>query len=205
MEKGIIYILTNPAMPNLVKIGKTSRDDVKIRMGELYKTGVPVPFECSFAGKVNDINKIEKAFHKAFRPYRINKNREFFEIEPEQAIGLLEIICDEDVTPQVAAEPDSLEVDTASIQAGKRLANKRRQRFNFLEMGIPIGSILDSNYNDETCKVVNEKQVNFRNEVMSFTRATRIKLDNKYNVAPAFYWLFNGVLIRDIYNETYSE
>jgi len=71
MEEGIVYILTNPAMPNLVKIGMTTRLEVGIRMSELYTTGVPVPFECSFAGKVADVKKVEKAFHKAFGPYRI--------------------------------------------------------------------------------------------------------------------------------------
>ena len=53
MEEGIVYILTNPAMQNLVKIGMTTRLEVGTRMSELYTTGVPVPaFECSFAGKL---------------------------------------------------------------------------------------------------------------------------------------------------------
>ena len=49
---GIVYVLTNPAMPGLVKIGKTSRGSIDVRLNELYSTGVPVPFECAFAGKV---------------------------------------------------------------------------------------------------------------------------------------------------------
>ena len=42
---GIVYLLTNPCMPGIVKIGKTSRTDLQNRMKELYTTGVPVPFE----------------------------------------------------------------------------------------------------------------------------------------------------------------
>ena len=42
----IVYVLTNPAMPGLVKIGMTDRDDVQRRMSDLYTTGVPLPFEC---------------------------------------------------------------------------------------------------------------------------------------------------------------
>lgn len=41
----IIYALTNPAMPNLVKIGKTESQDPQVRMDQLYNTSVPLPFE----------------------------------------------------------------------------------------------------------------------------------------------------------------
>jgi len=62
---GIVYVLSNPSMPGLVKIGKTSRGSVLMRLSELYSTGVPVPFECEFAGRVEDEHKVEKAFHMA--------------------------------------------------------------------------------------------------------------------------------------------
>ncbi len=52
MEYGIVYLLTNPVMPGLVKIGMTTQEDIDKRMKELYTTGVPVPFECQFACKV---------------------------------------------------------------------------------------------------------------------------------------------------------
>ena len=201
MEEGIIYILTNPSMPNLVKIGMTTRSEIEIRMSELYTTGVPVPFDCSYAGLVDNVKKIEKAFHKAFGPYRINPNREFFEIEDDQAISLLEIICSENVTPQVQSELEK--VDEISKDAGKRLFNNRRQRFNFQEMGIEIGEILNSNYNDESCLVLDHRNVKFRDEKMSLSKATRMKLDNSYIVAPGGYWIFKGRKLREIYNETY--
>ena len=44
MEYGIVYLLTNPVMPGLVKIGMTTQEDIDKRMKELYTTGVPVPF-----------------------------------------------------------------------------------------------------------------------------------------------------------------
>lgn len=47
-DLGTVYVLTNPAMPGLVKIGKTARDD-NTRIAELYITGVPVPFNIDFA------------------------------------------------------------------------------------------------------------------------------------------------------------
>lgn len=82
MEYGIVYLLTDPVMPGLVKIGMTAQEDIDKRMKELYTTGVPVPFECQYACKVdkNDCLKIEKALHKAFEPNRVNATREFFRI-----------------------------------------------------------------------------------------------------------------------------
>ena len=74
---GIVYLLTNPCMPGLVKIGMTAQEDVDKRMRELYTTDVPVPFDCEFACRVkqNDFAKIAKALHTAFALYRVNDNR----------------------------------------------------------------------------------------------------------------------------------
>ena len=149
------------------------------------------------------MKKVEKAFHKAFGPYRINPNREFFEIEDTQAIGLLEIICSENLTPQIIDELEK--VDEVSKDAGKRLSKNRRQRFNFQEMGIDVGTVLTSNHNEETCIVEDERNVTFRDEKMSLTRATRLKLDNSYNVAPGNYWFSKDKKLRELYNETYTE
>ena len=45
----IVYVLTNPAMPGLLKIGSTTQEEVDTRMKQLYSTGVPVPFDCAIA------------------------------------------------------------------------------------------------------------------------------------------------------------
>lgn len=41
----IVYVLTNSAMPGLVKICFTAQDDANSRIAQLYTTGAPVPFE----------------------------------------------------------------------------------------------------------------------------------------------------------------
>ena len=63
--EGSVYVLTNPAMPNIVKIGKTTRN-VELRLADLYSTGVPLPFECEYAAKVKDVDKTEKHFIQYF-------------------------------------------------------------------------------------------------------------------------------------------
>lgn len=118
MNEGIVYVLTNPAMPKMVKIGKTGRE-VEARLNDLYTTGVPLPFECAYAARVEDMDKVEKAFHNAFGPYRVNPRREFFEIEPEQAIGLLDLMKLEDMTPAMQAQAEQVDVQ-ANASAGIR-------------------------------------------------------------------------------------
>lgn len=200
-EQGIVYILINPAMPNLIKIGFTAYEDVKKRMAQIYNSGVPLPFECVYAAKVQNHEKVEKALHTAFGPDRINPRREFFEIEASQAIAIIKLLEIEDVTPKVANEKE--EVDEIDREAGEAYAKKKRPRFNFSEMGIPVGSELVSVANGEVISVISDRSVNFRGEETSLTNATRVILENGYHVAPGPYWTYNGKRLREIYNETY--
>ena len=91
-------------MPGFVKIGNTTRKDPRVRIDELYNTSVPVSFECVLAVRVENPAEIEGALHKAFASNRINSNREFFQIEPDQPAAILDMLIsmgNEDVTPTV--------------------------------------------------------------------------------------------------------
>jgi hypothetical protein len=198
---GIVYILTNAAMPGLVKIGKTT-GRTEERMATLYTSGVPVPFDCVYAAKVNDVEVVEVAFQEAFGPYRVNPKREFFEIHPEQAVALLRLLALEDATPQVSKEADR-EIDAPSREARDQL-RRRRPPLNFIEMGIPVGSRLQSIHGDETATVVSERLVDFRGEQMALTRATCILLGLEYNIAPTPHWAYDGRLLSEIYDETFE-
>jgi hypothetical protein len=200
-QLNIVYVLTNPAIPGLVKIGKTSQEDVSVRLAQLYSTGVPVPFKLEFACKVENADEVEKALHIAFSSARPNPSREFFEIEPAQAIAILKLLHTEDATQEVAKLPSS--IDQQSILAGEQLKAKRPP-LNFDEMAIPIGSTLASTKSDTTVVVIGAKKVRLGDDEMSLTAATRQVLQLEYNVAPGPYWTFNGKLIREIYDETYT-
>lgn len=201
--KGIIYLLTNPAMPGIVKIGKTTQEDVKVRMQQLYQTGVPLPFECVYAATVNNIDDVERAFHVAFSPNRLNPKREFFEIDATQAIAIIKLLQIENVSNLVEQETEV--IDSVEIEAGQAFARKR-PKFNFVEMGIPIGSEIYFNTDGEIATVISEKLVRFRDTETSLTNATRMALGEgyAYNVAPGPYWTFSGRKLRDIYNDTYQ-
>jgi len=200
-KSGIVYVLTNPAMPGLVKIGKTTRGSVDARLSELYSTGVPVPFECEFAGRVADESKVEKAFHMAFGPYRLNPKREFFQIAPEQAITLLELMIIEDVTPQLQKEAEA--VDIESKTASTKL-KAQRPRQNFIEMGLTLGATLNFSTFEAKCTIESESRVTYNGESYSLTALTKKLLQTEKPLRPAPYWFYEGRKLSDIYDETYS-
>ena len=61
-KEGIVYLIANPAMPGLVKLGKTI--DLKERLKQLFNTSVPFPFRCIYAKKVKDYSEVERKLHK---------------------------------------------------------------------------------------------------------------------------------------------
>jgi len=199
---GYIYIINNPAMPGLIKIGVTYAKDVKTRIAQLYNTSVPFAFELVYAAKVANPEKVEAAIHTAFAPNRVNAKREFFDIDPIQAISIIKLLEIQDSTAEINNESEPSTIDKIELDAGKEYA-KKRPRLDFLEMNIPIGSELVCNKNGETAIVKTNRYVLFRNEETSLTSATKLILENDYAVAPGPYWTFNGKSLHDIYNETY--
>lgn len=87
-----VYILTNPAIPDLVKIGYTSNDPYT-RAGQVSRgTGVPVEYEVAWAYKCYKGERIEKEVHKYFKKQRVNPTREFFKVTLEEAKQAIEQI-----------------------------------------------------------------------------------------------------------------
>ncbi len=202
MENNIVYVLTNPAMPGLTKIGMTNKAEVEKRMKELFTTGVPVPFDCVFACQVADAIKVEKALHFAFGDKRINPNREFFKIEPERVVAILKLLEIKDITVEIELQVES-DSDAIDKQSATALKKSRRPRLDFLELGIPSDSILIFNKDSEqTARVVDSKKVEFGGEVCSLTMATRkvLGLSDDYPIGPAPYWSFKGKTILEIYD-----
>jgi hypothetical protein len=202
---GIVYILTNPAMPGLVKIGKTT-NEIYNRLNDLNTTGVPFPFDCLYACEVDDCGLVETSLHKTFYPYRVNPKREFFEIDPEQAIVILRLFSKKDITPVVTAEIDK-SVSAAEKEASENY-KKRRPPLNFVQMGIPIGAKLVLTYGDVTAEayVFSDRKVKLSDsdEEKSLTQLTREILDLDYNIQPTRYWSYEGKSLNAYYNETYT-
>ena len=203
---GIVYVLTNPAMPDIVKIGMTNRDTIDARMKELFNTSVPLPFDCEYACRVSDCEVVEKALHIAFHPYRIHAQREFFKINPEQAIAILKLLDkSNDITKDIVKEinDDLPEIDKVASENFKR---KMRPPLNFREMNIPVGAKLVYLKNDSSVEVVicGDRKITYNGVETSLTAVTKELLGLDYAVQPTRYWNYGGRSLTDIYNETYG-
>ena len=120
-NEGIVYIISNPAMPGLGKIGKTS--NLESRMSSLYSSGVPLPFRCVYAKKVKDYSFVERKLHSGLRLARENMNREFFRIAEDEVINLLEMMPGEDVTPREDVFEDKEDIQKAYDDAHRILSS----------------------------------------------------------------------------------
>jgi hypothetical protein len=78
--EGYIYCLSNPAHPDIFKIGKTA-DPEERRKTLSADTGVVFPFKIEFAKKVKDPSCRESLIHSYLHNKRVNPKREFF-MEP---------------------------------------------------------------------------------------------------------------------------
>lgn len=88
-KRGYIYIASNKGMPGLVKIGMTSKNP-RDRLKELYTTGVPYPFHLLYEQRVKDPRHAEKLLHHKLASCRMSRQREFFQIEANNAIKIAE-------------------------------------------------------------------------------------------------------------------
>ena len=87
-----VYIFSNKMMPNLLKIGVTSKTPEE-RAEEISRgTGVPVKFTVEYAFKCFNGMVLESEIHKYLHSYRTNNGREFFQIslaEAKEAVNFL--------------------------------------------------------------------------------------------------------------------
>jgi len=87
-----VYILSNPSIPNQLKIGSTQKNP-DIRAKQLSRgTGVPTEFRVEFAFKCFNAESCEKEIHKVLKDCRVNKDREFFLVSLQEAQDIVKKI-----------------------------------------------------------------------------------------------------------------
>ena len=179
----VIYILTNEAMPDYIKVGKSNENGLQDRIRSLSNTSVPFPFELFYACKVPKSRNAEKLFHSAFNKYRVSDKREFFEISPDEArdalllTGCEEVDIDNSITNTIT--------DKRQLESLER-AKRRRGNFNFQIVGIDPGAELIFNGNEEKkVMVVDNKRVKLDDgTITSLSDATRRLFEQERHSPP---------------------
>jgi len=87
-----VYVLSNPTMPGLLKIGYTTNSPEDRASQISRSTGVPLPFKVEYAHKCHEGEFFEYEVHKALDAYRVNNDREFFKITLEEAKSVIETL-----------------------------------------------------------------------------------------------------------------
>jgi len=203
-EQQIIYILRNEAMPGLIKIGRTA-GDLAARMKQLYTTGVPVPFQCIYAVKLEHMADVEKTLHFAFGDQRLNKNREFFTVEPERVIAILKLFNAQEVTELVES---TIQAGlTEQDKAAEAELKKKRPVLDFGKLGIPPGSSLLFQDGVSTIQVLTNRKVEFEGQACFLVTPTRklLGLAEDYPIQPSPYWSYQGKSLKDLYEEFHGE
>jgi hypothetical protein len=113
--RGWVYILSNKAMPGLLKVGFTLKDPT-LRARELEQTGVPHPFAVDYEVMVNDPRRLEQQIH--LRLAHARERKEWFRCELAEAVeairelvganAILENLFKEKVTDEPHLAPADL-------------------------------------------------------------------------------------------------
>lgn len=194
MSNGYIYIMTNPCLQNMVKIGYAT--DVEARRKQLSTTALPYDYEIYATyetnGKLED-KKLHKLIDNLNPDLRVTKTREFFIMSPKEAYELLEAIA------TISGSQEKLK---KVKQTPSQKQKVRKPAINFKECGIPIGAELEY-IDDPTIKVIvkTDRKVLYNNELTSLS-AVAGDLKGAKAVQGPQYFTYKGKSIVEIANET---
>ena len=87
-----VYILSNPVQPGVYKIGYTKLTPDERAKQISNATGVALPYEVAWAFACFNAEQLEGAVHHALAEFRVNSQREFFQIDLDMAISSIKLI-----------------------------------------------------------------------------------------------------------------
>ena len=211
VNKGVIYILTNPSFPDYVKIGYA--DDIDKRLKQLNRSEcIPFAFRVyatyEVSSRLSDL-KLHSIIDKLNPDLRSiddfdgqKRVREFYAMKPEEAFAILEAMAEiHDCTDklqliipnetEVKEEELAQEIDTES--------HEKAENFSFSKCQIPVGAELEW-YDDPSlkCIVISDRKVEYQGKEMSVTALAKLLSGKKYSIAGPRYFKYKGEWLNDI-------
>ena len=84
VDKQYVYVLSNPSMPGLLKVGYSKNNPHK-RVKQLDRsTSIPTGFKVEWSYPCYNAIQLEGEVHKVLDSYRVNRGREFFRISLQE-------------------------------------------------------------------------------------------------------------------------
>lgn len=211
MAEGYIYIMTNPCLHDMVKIGYAS--DIEARRKQLSTTALPFEYEIyatyETSGQLED-KKLHELIDTLNPKLRLAKNREFFAMSAEKAYRLLEAIAiisgSADKLKRVVPMQGEGTVNSTRKQPHCQGSGGRKQRpaINFQKCGIPVGAelvFIDDDSVRVTVVDTEKNKVKYNGETTSLSPLAE-KLRNVSAIQGASVFTYNGKKITDIAEET---
>ena len=210
MSEGYIYVMTNPCLHDMVKIGYAS--DVEARRKQLSTTALPFEYEIyatyETSGQLED-KKLHELIDTLNPKLRLAKNREFFAMSAEKAYRLLEAIAiisgSADKLKRVAQIQGETTAGSFKKQNhGSGSSGRKRPAINFKKCGIPVGAELVF-IDDDSVRVTvidaEKNKVEYNGETTSLSPLAE-KLRNVSAIQGTSVFTYNGKKITDIAEET---
>ena len=197
MSAGFIYIMINPALKDMVKIGYAT--DVEARRKQLSTTALPYEYEI-YATYETDGNLEDKKLHKMIDnlnpDLRVSSNRKFFIMTPQEAYELLEAIA------TISGTKAKLKLAKGKSTVTKSAQHIKKPAVNFTKCGIPMGAELVF-IEDPTIivTVVGDRKVQYNNEITALSAVAGALKGYKSIQGPS-YFTYQGKKISDIAEET---
>lgn len=194
MPTGFIYIMTNPAFKDMVKIGYSI--DVEKRRRDLSTTALPYEYEIyatyETQGKLED-KKLHKLIDNLNPDLRVSANREFFIMSPEDAYRLLEAIA------YISGSENKL---VKYKEESEKIQRIKRPPINFAKCGIPIGAKLKYIENPSIeVTVCSERKVLYNDEEISLSALVKQLKDIEHQIQGPAYFEYEGRLLAEIAEE----
>jgi hypothetical protein len=117
--RGWVYVITNNAMPGLVKVG-FSRKDPNLRAKELNHTGAPHPYIVAYDAMVYEPRDIEQKVHSDLS--RVREGKEWFRCSLRDAIASIRSVVRSGVLMEPIKNPDGVAAQLSPATKPKGIA-----------------------------------------------------------------------------------
>ena len=218
MNKGVIYILTNPSFPEYVKIGYA--DDIKSRLAQLNRSEcTPFAFRVYATYEVDSrltdmkihdiIDKLNPNLRAIDNVEGKKRVREFYAMSAEDAYELFEAMAEIHGTTGKLKKHNLTKSQAADETAAQEIKEEARQKaksFTFSSCDIKVGETVEfcninSPYNGVPAVVIDDKHVEYNGETWTLTALAKELLGTNASTPGPDYFVYKGKKINDIRRE----